>query len=115
MPLIHEPMGNSQAPNYSKMLVENAPHSLLEMRPRWAVEDRVRALEVSQGSWEVSDSTAQVHTLKLKAAISDSWVLRFCLGVFPPIMMGHLCPCISSALSVYLSPQASSGSLTGSV
>lgn len=56
---MHEPMGNSQAPNYSKMLVENAPHSLLEMRPRWAVEDRVRALGVSQGNWEVSEAWPQ--------------------------------------------------------
>lgn len=58
---------------------------------------------------------APVHTLKLKAAISDSQVPCFCLGIFPPIMMGHLCPCISSALSIYLSPQAPSGYLTGSV
>lgn len=58
---------------------------------------------------------AQVYNLKPKVTIPDSWVLCFWLGVFPAIMVGHLCPCIFSALCIYLSSQAHTGFLTGSV
>lgn len=49
------------------------------------------------------------------ADIPGSRVLDFRLDIFPPIMMGPLCPSISSTHCIYLSHQAHSGHLTEGV